>query len=185
MYFTTTKMCPTKTCEKSLDVFIEEHSVPDPNTRYSFSCPNCGNNIVVRSAAVRNVETLSQDATIARRMALKYVLVVDDEADIRDTLSMLLSLDEFYVRTCKSRDDAMEILAHEVPDLIIVDWNMPGMLLETFIESVRQRHGALPMVLYSAATKASTMAESLSISFLPKTAEPDELISTTRKLLSA
>jgi CheY-like chemotaxis protein len=185
MFSTATEICTAEICGKPLSYYFEAPAAPGPGTRFSFCCPDCGNRIVVHTSTVQEIAALPADAVIAVRTVLKSILVIDDEADFRDTLSILLSSEGFYVRTCKSRDEALNLLTQEIPQLILVDWNMPGMILETFVEKVRLRFGAVPMVLFSGATKASTMAESLSISYLPKTVHPHELTSRIQKWCAA
>ena len=131
---------------------------------------------------MREVDALPAGSIISERTPLKLLLVIDDEEAFRDSLSTLLSLEGFSVKTCSSRDNALDILTNETTALIIVDWNMPGMKLEQFVELVRQRYGTLPMVLFSTAPNASETAKALSIPCLAKNTAPRELISTIRKL---
>ena len=182
MYFTMTQKCSANACGKSFDVNIEAPAAPAPDTSYTAKCPQCKGNVDFQTGSLHEVDVLPAGGVFSERTALKLLLVVDDEEAFRDSLSTLLSLEGFSVKTCSSRDNALDILTHETTALIIVDWNMPGMKLEQFVELVRQRYGSLPMMLYSTAPNASATAKALSIPCLAKNTAPRELISTIRKL---
>src|SRR5260221_11863616 len=59
----------------------------------------------------------------------QVVLLVDDEADIRDSLKMLLeaSIEGIDVQTAESGMAALDVLGRQGVDLIITDYKMPGM----------------------------------------------------------
>lgn len=62
------------------------------------------------------------------RAALKTVLYVDDEPDIREVVQMSLSLVEgLDIHTCESGARALEVLPALLPDLVLLDVMMPGM----------------------------------------------------------
>lgn len=57
----------------------------------------------------------------------KKILVVDDEADIRDILSEFFSEYGYEVATAGNGDEALAILDHESIPVMFLDLNMPGM----------------------------------------------------------
>ncbi|MBL6751362.1 MAG: phosphate regulon transcriptional regulator PhoB [Nevskia sp.] len=59
-------------------------------------------------------------------MQNKRILVVEDEAPIRDMLRFALERAEFRVILAKDAQDARLRIAEAVPDLILMDWMMPG-----------------------------------------------------------
>jgi len=62
-----------------------------------------------------------------REGAIKNILIVDDEPQIRDILYQLLTKKGYWVNTAPSGETALELLKHDRPDLIILDQKMPGM----------------------------------------------------------
>jgi len=63
-----------------------------------------------------------------RASALRHVLYVDDEPDIRLVASMALELDpELRVDTADSGEQALALLPSLKPDLVILDVMMPGL----------------------------------------------------------
>ena len=54
------------------------------------------------------------------------ILIVDDEPAIRQMLSFALSGEGFRCHEAGSSDEAAQTIAGEIPDLILLDWMMPG-----------------------------------------------------------
>jgi two-component system KDP operon response regulator KdpE len=60
-------------------------------------------------------------------MSSGRVLILDDEAQIRRVLRTTLVASGFVVREARSGEEALETIREEMPDLLIVDINLPGM----------------------------------------------------------
>ena len=58
-------------------------------------------------------------------MGVATILVVDDEPDIRQLVQLNLELDGHRVITAGNGKEALEVLEHEVPDVMLLDLNMP------------------------------------------------------------
>ena len=58
-------------------------------------------------------------------MAEKTLLLVDDDALIRRSLSTVLRLDGYDVLEAASGAEALQVLDRATPDLVITDFNMP------------------------------------------------------------
>ena len=68
--------------------------------------------------------------------AMKKILVVDDEPDIRGLLKDSLEMEGYLVYTAQNGMEAMEKLKHQ-PDLILLDVNMPDIDGYTVCEKIR------------------------------------------------
>jgi two-component system, NtrC family, nitrogen regulation response regulator NtrX len=87
------------------------------------------------------------------------ILVIDDEAAIRDTMRMILEYEGFDCITAGSGAEGLTAAEREAPDLVFLDIKMPGMDgLET-LSRLRGMNDALPVVIVSAHGTASTALE--------------------------
>jgi CheY-like chemotaxis protein len=57
---------------------------------------------------------------------MKTVLIVDDEKDIRILLKKILSFKGYKTIEASNADEAIEMVNKENPDVILMDYNMPG-----------------------------------------------------------
>ena len=57
---------------------------------------------------------------------IKYILVVDDDKEVREILSFALKHDSFEVSVASNGQQLQQLLTQRLPDLIILDVMMPG-----------------------------------------------------------
>jgi CheY-like chemotaxis protein len=81
----------------------------------------------------------------------QHVMIVDDEALVRESLSMLFLSKGYKVSTANDGFDALLQLRTTVPELITSDLNMPNMSGFEFLSVVRRRFPAIPVVAVSGA----------------------------------
>lgn len=116
------------------------------------------------------------------------VLVVDDEVYIAHILEFSLGMEGFDVVTASSGLEALELLATEHPDLVVLDIMMPGVDGYEVCSRIRQgqQHRDLPIVMLSAnhgeAEKQRAMDEGAN-AYLTKPFRPAELVQVIRGLL--
>ena len=55
------------------------------------------------------------------------ILIVEDEADLAEMMRYNLEAEGFRVETAASGDEAAEHLRNTIPDLILLDWMLPGL----------------------------------------------------------
>ncbi|MBI4577081.1 MAG: sigma-54-dependent Fis family transcriptional regulator [Planctomycetes bacterium] len=78
------------------------------------------------------------------------VLVVDDEASVRELLEILLAGEGYRVRTAGEGGEALEVLGREGADLVIQDLRMPGMDGLGFLGAIKDRWPEMPAVVITA-----------------------------------
>jgi len=77
------------------------------------------------------------------------ILIIDDEAAIRDSLKMILEYEDYEFIGAASGPDGIATVKRESPDLVLLDIKMPGMNgLETLAE-IRRVDEALPVAMIS------------------------------------
>jgi two-component system nitrogen regulation response regulator NtrX len=77
------------------------------------------------------------------------ILVIDDEAAIRDSLKMILEYEDYEFIGAASGPDGIASVRRDAPDLVVLDIKMPGMNgLDTLAE-IRKIDEALPVAMIS------------------------------------
>ena len=88
-----------------------------------------------------------------------YVLVVDDDEDIRSIITTLLEDDGFVVRTACNGREALEAISQSMPRVILLDLKMPVMNGWAFVARFRELYQhAAPIVVMSAIDAAGRRA---------------------------
>jgi CheY-like chemotaxis protein len=88
-----------------------------------------------------------------------YVLVVEDDLDLLGLVEMVLQDAGHRVRTASDGQGALERVAEELPQLILLDMRMPVMSGWEFAREFRSRYGrACPIVVVTAAENAQLRA---------------------------
>ncbi|MCP5045107.1 MAG: sigma-54-dependent Fis family transcriptional regulator, partial [bacterium] len=116
---------------------------------------------------------------------MAFLLVVDDEIGIRESLRMLLK-NEFEVATCADVESALEALAERTPDLIILDLVMPGRGGMDFLREMRERGSTIPVVVLTASNTIDAAVGAMkegAADFITKPYELDALQIKIRQLI--
>src|SRR5689334_715455 len=79
------------------------------------------------------------------------ILIVDDEADIRELVAGILQDEGFVTRTARESDDALTQIAARRPNLVFLDIWLQGSRLDglQLLDSIKQEHAELPVVMIS------------------------------------
>jgi CheY-like chemotaxis protein len=109
-------------------------------------------------------------------VAETYVLIVDDQADVREMASVLLEAAGFAVRTAAGGRAALRQVGDQAPTAIVMDIAMPDL---DGIETARVlkadvRYAGIPVIAYTAQQDFDRLG--LFDSVCPKWATPDELV---------
>src|SRR5712692_1145401 len=91
------------------------------------------------------------------------VLVVDDEASIRDLLSKTLALAEYDVDVAPDGRSALERMRLYPYDLLIADLKMPGMDGLTVIREAKRYKADLPVVIITGFSTESSAIEAVNL----------------------
>jgi len=116
----------------------------------------------------------------------KTILVVEDDADIRELMKIFLEGDGYQVEVAADGVDAFEKLeSGPRPDLILLDLMMPRMDGEQFLKEIRtSRFAKIPVVIISGHCAVRKTARELEAAgFLMKPVEFNELLKTVRRFV--
>ena len=117
------------------------------------------------------------------------ILLVDDDPDILNILSIYLLYEGYMVETALSGEEALTILNTYSPDVVCLDFMMPEMDGSELIANIRSRKGLLyvPIVmLTSASNQEAFKISNLEIgadAFISKPVSQKELSTTIRVML--
>lgn len=110
------------------------------------------------------------------------LLLVDDDLDLAETLAEFLILDGHEVRVANNGREGLALLAERVPDLILLDVDMPvlngpAMALEMFLHNAGLEQ--VPILLLSGAANLREVARRVGTPYLlGKPAPPEVLLKT-------
>jgi two-component system nitrogen regulation response regulator NtrX len=114
------------------------------------------------------------------------ILVIDDEAAIRDSLRMILEYEDYQFLGAGNGQDGLALVQREHPDLVLLDIKMPGV---DGMEVLRKLHAldeTLPVVMISGHGTTSTAVEAIrsgAIDFLDKPLSSERVIVTLQNAL--
>lgn len=115
---------------------------------------------------------------------MKKILVVDDEANIRELYRVELAEEGYEVELAENGLEALRKLESGRPDLVTLDVKMPGLDGIEVLRRIRQVNASLPVLLLTAFGEFrqdfNTWA---SDAYIVKSADLSELKATVRKLL--
>ena len=112
----------------------------------------------------------------------KTIMVVDDEADIRETVKTVLEKEGYTVVTAISADDALKKEATAKPVLILMDIMMPGTPVREVVPKLKSKVAYLSVVRTSEAEKEDLMKAKNIVDFIQKPFDIKTLISKVKKL---
>jgi signal transduction histidine kinase/ActR/RegA family two-component response regulator len=120
------------------------------------------------------------------------VLLVDDDPDTLQILSVMLAESKAGVQTAASASEALEILEWYQPDVLVSDLAMPGEDGFSLIGKIRALAGGkvtqIPAVALTSYVRVEDRARALSAGFnmfVPKPVEPEELVTAIANLVEA
>jgi DNA-binding NtrC family response regulator len=111
--------------------------------------------------------------------ALPAILVVDDEKNMRQTLTGLLEDEDHRVRTAESAEQALQWLAREEFLMVITDARLGGMSGYALLDKIRTQWPGLPCLMITAYATPKLAVEAIkagAIDYLPKPFAPEELL---------
>jgi two-component system nitrogen regulation response regulator NtrX len=116
------------------------------------------------------------------------ILIVDDEADIRELVSGILQDEGFATRTARESDDALTQIAARRPNLLFLDIWLQGSRLDglQLLEAVKREHAELPVVMISGHGNIETAVAAIkqgAYDFIEKPFKADRLVLVAQRAL--
>ncbi len=114
------------------------------------------------------------------------ILVIDDEAAIRESLRMILEYEDYGFVGASSGQEALALVQRDRPDLVLLDIKMPGMDGMEVLRKLRSLDDTLPVVMISGHGTTSTAVDAIksgAIDFLDKPLSSERVIVTLQNVL--
>src|SRR4051812_27122178 len=114
------------------------------------------------------------------------VLIVDDDDSVRDLFTRALVGQGFAARSAAGGQEALQLIAHDLPRLIVLDLMMPGINGIEVLATIRQhpQTAAVPVLVTTAtATSAYDLRDYGPIRVLRKPFELARLVRAAREML--
>src|SRR5688572_4357609 len=118
-------------------------------------------------------------------MAAQPILVIEDDPDTQQMLTVILRSEGYDVLAAGTGSLGLELLRKMGPDLVILDWMLPGMDGLEVCRRARE-FSSVPIVMLTAKSGTDEKISGLDTGaddFLPKPFEPEELLARIRAQL--
>lgn len=122
--------------------------------------------------------------------SMKKILIIEDNAEIRENTAELLELNKYKVLTAADGNEGFEKAKKHMPDLILCDMMMPETDGTKFLKMAKQNDAIqnIPIVFFSAGTPFPHIQKALmkaSNGFLKKPFSEEELLKTISNIVGA
>ena len=114
------------------------------------------------------------------------ILVIDDEAEIRRSVRMILEYEGYDVLEASSGPEGIALSEKESPDLIFLDVKMPGMDGLEVLQRIKASNDAIPVVIISGHGTVTTAVEATkagAFDFIEKPLASERVLVTIRNAL--
>ncbi|WP_270730425.1 sigma-54-dependent transcriptional regulator [Shimia sp. Alg240-R146] len=116
------------------------------------------------------------------------IAIVDDEQDMRQSISQWLALSGYDTETFASAEDALKKLGPDYPGIVISDIKMPGMDGMQFLKKLMGSDSALPVIMITGHGDVPMAVEAMRVGafdFLEKPFNPDQMTALAKKATNA
>jgi two-component system, LuxR family, response regulator FixJ len=123
-----------------------------------------------------------------RDAASETVYVVDDDASVRDALSVMLTLEGFQVFGFADGDSLLAAVRQHQPDCVILDVHMPGRSGLDILKELHQRQNAVPLFIISGQGDIPMAVDAIkngALDFIEKPFHAETLVTRIREAIAA
>ncbi|HNP82848.1 MAG TPA: sigma-54 dependent transcriptional regulator [Nitrospira sp.] len=113
-----------------------------------------------------------------------HLLLLEDEASVREAFALRLRDQGYVVQTAESGEEALGLLRSFEPDVLVVDLVMPNLSGLDVLSRVKQMSPALPIIVLTARGTVKDAVEAMRLGafdFVAKSIDMDDLLHTLRR----
>lgn len=115
-----------------------------------------------------------------------HILIIDDEASLRQTLARILQRAGFEVTTAANGAEGASLVAQHPFDLVYLDIRMPDMSGLELLKSIHAKYPELPVILFTAQPDLNSAVDALrngATDYLLKPLKPQAVVERTQSIL--
>lgn len=115
------------------------------------------------------------------------ILIIDDEAAIRESLETLLSIEGYTVETARTAEEGLAMSSSSPRDLVLLDFALPDRNGLEVLDEIRQRDPGLPVIMitaYGTVENAVKAIQSGATNFIQKPWDNEKLLADVRASIS-
>ncbi|MGR3660818.1 MAG: sigma-54-dependent transcriptional regulator [Paracoccaceae bacterium] len=112
------------------------------------------------------------------------IAIVDDEKDMRQSISQWLSLSGFETETFAGAEDALKVIGAEYQGIVVTDVKMPGIDGMQFLKRLMSVDSALPVIMITGHGDVPMAVEAMRVGafdFLEKPFNPDRMTELAKR----
>lgn len=116
-----------------------------------------------------------------------HILIIDDEASLRQTLARILQRAGYEVTTAANGKDGLSLVTQHPFDLLYLDIRMPDISGLELLKTIHAKFPDLPVILFTAQPDLNSAVEALrrgATDYLLKPLKPQAVIDRTQAILS-
>lgn len=118
----------------------------------------------------------------------KTILIVDDEAAIRDMLRIALEMADYHCIEASNTQDAHTLIIDETPSLILLDWMLPGTSGIDLARRLKKDDltSSIPIIMLTAKSEEDNKIQGLEVGaddYITKPFSPRELVARLKAVL--
>lgn len=119
---------------------------------------------------------------------MPHILIVEDDASIRDLLVFTLEQHDFQCVTASSAEQAIGVMAQQAPQLILLDWMLPGASGIDLAKRLKKhpQYQSIPIVVLTARSAEDDKVAGLDVGaddYIVKPFSPRELVARLKAVL--
>src|SRR3954449_4812805 len=126
---------------------------------------------------------ISRNVTDATPQAQGCILIIDDEAEIRESLQTLLEMEGYEVETAVTGEDGLAQIGERPFDLVLLDLALPGRDGMDILSEIRSHDSRLPVIMitaYGTVENAVRAMQSGATNFVQKPWDNEKLLADVR-----
>ncbi|MDO5704472.1 MAG: sigma-54 dependent transcriptional regulator [Paracoccus sp. (in: a-proteobacteria)] len=112
------------------------------------------------------------------------IAIVDDEPDMRESISQWLVLSGFETETYPSAEEALKVIGADWPGVVVTDIRMPGMDGMAFLKKLMALDSGLPVIMITGHGDVPMAVEAMrlgAMDFMEKPFNPDRMTELAKK----